>query len=100
MVKTRFAIVMINTHCYYLFIVIPIGINNDNQPFNSQSVLQVVKTTGRSMRVASHCLALLHGGGIDARYVMKIVSATGGKIKPADIRPDLAPLFNASNSAA
>ncbi|WP_137465507.1 YdaS family helix-turn-helix protein, partial [Escherichia coli] len=27
----------------------------------------------------------LHGGGIDARYVMKIVSATGGKIKPADI---------------
>ncbi|HAH0911184.1 TPA: helix-turn-helix domain-containing protein, partial [Escherichia coli] len=42
----------------------------------------------------------LHGGGIDARYVMKIVSATGGKIKPADIRPDLAPLFNASNSAA
>ncbi|MCR2306365.1 helix-turn-helix domain-containing protein, partial [Salmonella enterica] len=38
--------------------------------------------------------------GIDARYVMKIVSATGGKIKPADIRPDLAPLFNASNSAA
>jgi len=36
----------------------------------------------------------------DRAYVMKIVSATGGKIKPADIRPDLAPLFNASNSAA
>uniref|UniRef100_UPI0013311184 helix-turn-helix domain-containing protein n=1 Tax=Klebsiella pneumoniae TaxID=573 RepID=UPI0013311184 len=34
----------------------------------------------------------LHGGGIDARYVMKIVSATNGKIKAAEIRPDLAPV--------
>lgn len=42
----------------------------------------------------------LHGGGIDARYVMKIVSATEGKIKAADIRPDLAPLLNAHNTAA
>ena len=42
----------------------------------------------------------LHGGGIDARYVMKIVSATGGKIKPADIRPDLALLLSAHNTAA
>jgi len=42
----------------------------------------------------------LHGGGIDARYVMKIVSATNGKLKPADIRPDLAPLLDANNSAA
>ena len=28
----------------------------------------------------------LHGGGIDARYVMKIVSATNGKIKAAETR--------------
>ncbi|HHL2824735.1 TPA: helix-turn-helix domain-containing protein [Citrobacter murliniae] len=42
----------------------------------------------------------LHGGGIDARYVMKIVSATEGKIKAADIRPDLAQLLNAHNTAA
>ncbi|MDH8639157.1 helix-turn-helix domain-containing protein, partial [Klebsiella pneumoniae] len=37
----------------------------------------------------------LHGGGIDARYVMKIVSATNGRIKAAEIRPDLAQLLSA-----
>ena len=42
----------------------------------------------------------LHGGGIDARYVMKIVTATNGKLKPADIRPDLAQLLEANNTAA
>lgn len=42
----------------------------------------------------------LHGGGIDARYVMKIVSATGGQIKAADIRPDLASLLQSQHSAA
>ena len=42
----------------------------------------------------------LHGGGIDARYVMKIVNATNGKLKPADIRPDLAQLLGANNTAA
>ncbi|EPK3139682.1 helix-turn-helix domain-containing protein [Enterobacter cloacae] len=42
----------------------------------------------------------LHGGGIDARYVMKIVSATGGKIKATEIRPDLAQLLGAANPAA
>lgn len=40
----------------------------------------------------------LHGGGIDARYVMKIVSATNGGVKPADIRPDLALLLGSNNS--
>ncbi|HAX8532352.1 TPA: helix-turn-helix domain-containing protein [Escherichia coli] len=42
----------------------------------------------------------LHGGGIDARYVMKIVSATNGKIKAAEIRPDLAQLLSAHSPAA
>ena len=42
----------------------------------------------------------LHGGGIDARYVMKIVSATNGKIKVAEIRPDLAQLLSAHSPAA
>ena len=42
----------------------------------------------------------LHGGGIDACYVMKIVTATNGKVKPADIRPDLAQLLGANNTAA
>ncbi|HEP0813073.1 TPA: helix-turn-helix domain-containing protein [Enterobacter chengduensis] len=42
----------------------------------------------------------LHGGGIDARYVMKIVSATDGKIKATEIRPDLAQLLGANNPAA
>ncbi|MDC9623888.1 helix-turn-helix domain-containing protein [Xenorhabdus sp. XENO-7] len=34
----------------------------------------------------------LHGGGIDARFVMPIVRATNGMIQPCDIRPDLADL--------
>ncbi|WP_024551866.1 helix-turn-helix domain-containing protein [Franconibacter helveticus 513] len=38
----------------------------------------------------------LHGGGIDAKYVMPIVKATEGKIKATEIRPDLAPLLRAS----
>lgn len=42
----------------------------------------------------------LHGGGIDARYVMKIVSATNGKIKAAEIRPDLAQLLSEHSPAA
>ena len=42
----------------------------------------------------------LHGGGIDARYVMKIVSATEGQIKAAEIRPDLVQLLGAHNTAA
>ncbi len=42
----------------------------------------------------------LHGGGIDARYVMKIVSATNGKIQAAEIRPDLAQLLSAHSPAA
>lgn len=42
----------------------------------------------------------LHGGGIEARYVMKIVSATDGKVKATEIRPDLAQLLGAQGSAA
>ncbi|HBM2915237.1 helix-turn-helix domain-containing protein [Klebsiella michiganensis] len=41
----------------------------------------------------------LHGGGIEARYVMKIVSATDGKVKATEIRPDLAQLLGAQGSA-
>ena len=37
MVKTRFAIVMINTHCYYLFIAIPIGIDNDKSNHSTRN---------------------------------------------------------------
>lgn len=73
----------------------------------NQTIQLAISITGSQKRLADLCGVAqptvwrwLHGGGIDARYVMKIVSATGGKIKPADIRPDLAPLFNASNSAA
>lgn len=73
----------------------------------NQTIQLAISITGSQKRLADLCGVAqptvwrwLHGGGIDARYVMKIVSATGGMIKPADIRPDLAPLFNASNSAA
>lgn len=38
----------------------------------------------------------LNGGGIDARYVMAIVNATGGKVTSLDVRPDLADLLKAS----
>eukprot|EP01132_Coremiostelium_polycephalum_P012153 gene12153-14865_t len=69
----------------------------------NQTIQLAISITGSQKRLADLCGVAqptvwrwLHGGGIDARYVMKIVSATGGKIKPADIRPDLAPLFNTS----
>lgn len=37
----------------------------------------------------------LHGGGIDAKYVIAISKATNGRIKPYEIRPDLADLLAA-----
>ena len=68
----------------------------------NQTIQLAISITGSQKRLADLCGVAqptvwrwLHGGGIDARYVM-----TGGKIKPADIRPDLAPLFNVSNSSA
>ena len=61
----------------------------------NQTIQLAISITGSQKRLADLCGVAqptvwrwLHGGGIDARYVMKIVSATGGKIKPADIRPD------------
>lgn len=37
MVKTRFAIAWINTHCYYSFIAIPIGIDNDKSNHSTRN---------------------------------------------------------------
>ncbi|WP_249825697.1 YdaS family helix-turn-helix protein [Escherichia coli] len=57
----------------------------------NQTIQLAISITGSQKRLADLCGVAqptvwrwLHGGGIDARYVMKIVSATGGKIKPAD----------------
>lgn len=38
----------------------------------------------------------LHGGGIEVANAIKISTATGGKIKATDIRPDLAQFMNAN----
>ncbi|HAW6870709.1 TPA: helix-turn-helix domain-containing protein, partial [Escherichia coli] len=55
----------------------------------NQTIQLAISITGSQKRLADLCGVAqptvwrwLHGGGIDARYVMKIVSATGGKIKP------------------
>ncbi|MEI7410095.1 YdaS family helix-turn-helix protein [Pectobacterium aroidearum] len=38
----------------------------------------------------------LHGGGIENRYIMKIVKVTGGQVSVAEINPELADLLKAS----
>lgn len=37
MVKTRFAIDRVNTHCYYPFIAKPIGIDNDKSNHSTRN---------------------------------------------------------------
>nr|DAL51257.1 MAG TPA_asm: Putative antitoxin of bacterial toxin-antitoxin system, YdaS/YdaT [Caudoviricetes sp.] len=74
---------------------------------NNKVIQRAIDIAGSQKKLADRCGVAqptvwrwLHGGGIDARYVMKIVSATEGKIKAADIRPDLAQLLSANNTAA
>lgn len=73
----------------------------------NKTIQQAIDIAGSQKKLADLCGVAqptvwrwLHGGGIDARYVMKIVSATNGKIKAAEIRPDLAQLLGAHSPAA
>ena len=59
----------------------------------NKTIQKAIDIAGSQKKLADLC-------GIDARYVMKIVSATNGKIKAAEIRPDLAQLLSANSPAA
>lgn len=74
---------------------------------NNKIIQRAIDITGSQKKLADLCGVAqptvwrwLHGGGIDARYVMKIVSATNGQIQASEIRPDLASLLGAHNPAA
>ncbi|MDN5680117.1 MAG: helix-turn-helix domain-containing protein [Ewingella sp.] len=69
----------------------------------NEAIKKAVSITGSQQKLASLCgvkqptvWRWLHGGGIDARYVMRIVKATEGEVKADEIRPDLADLLAAS----
>lgn len=73
----------------------------------NKTIQKAIDIAGSQKKLANLCGVAqptvwrwLHGGGIDARYVMKIVSATNGKIKAAEIRPDLEQLLSAHSPAA
>ncbi|WP_312387637.1 YdaS family helix-turn-helix protein [Atlantibacter hermannii] len=69
----------------------------------NKAIQRAVSIAGSQQKLADLCGVAqptvwrwLHGGGIEVRYVMQIVKATGGKVKAQDIRPDLAQLLKAS----
>lgn len=73
----------------------------------NEVIQKAIDIAGSQKKLADRCgvsqptvWRWLHGGGIDALYVMKIVSATEGKIEAADIRPDLTQLLKAQNTVA
>lgn len=66
----------------------------------NEVILRAINIAGSQKKLANLCGVAqptvwrwLHGGGIDARYVMPIVNATNGKVKAAEIRPDLAQIL-------
>ncbi|MCT4708807.1 helix-turn-helix domain-containing protein [Enterobacteriaceae bacterium H11S18] len=69
----------------------------------NKAIQRAVGIAGSQQKLADLCgvsqptvWRWLHGGGIEVRFVMKIVKATNGKIKAQDIDPDLAELLQAS----
>lgn len=71
----------------------------------NQVILRAVSIAGSQKKLADLCgvkqptvWRWLHGGGIDIRYVLPIVKATGGKIGPQEVCPNLADLLAEINS--
>ncbi len=69
----------------------------------NKAIQRAISITGSQQKLASLCgvkqptvWRWLHGGGVDARYVMPIVNATRGEVRADEIRPDLAELLSAS----
>lgn len=69
----------------------------------NKAIQRAVNIAGSQQKLADLCgvkqptvWRWLHGGGIDAKYVLAITRATNGQVKPYEIRPDLADLLAAS----
>ncbi|EMH4161621.1 helix-turn-helix domain-containing protein [Pluralibacter gergoviae] len=69
----------------------------------NQVIQRAVEIAGSQKKLADLCGVAqptvwrwLHGGGIDVKHVSAIVNATGGMIKPQEVRPDLAQILQAS----
>lgn len=69
----------------------------------NKAIQEAIDIVGSQKKLAELCGVAqptvwrwLHGGGIDAKYVIKIVKASGGKVTAKEIRPDLASLLEAS----
>nr|WP_310616667.1 helix-turn-helix domain-containing protein [Pantoea cypripedii] len=69
----------------------------------NKAIQEAIDIVGSQKKLAELCGVAqptvwrwLHGGGIDAKYVIKIVRASGGKVTAKEIRPDLASLLEAS----
>lgn len=68
----------------------------------NKAIEKAVSIAGSQQKLADLCGVTqptvwrwVHGGGMDARYVMAIARATNGRVKPQEIRPDLAELLAA-----
>lgn len=66
----------------------------------NKAIQKAISITGGQQKLATLCgvsqptvWRWLHGGGIDARFVMLIVKATNNEVSPLDIRPDLTDLM-------
>lgn len=69
----------------------------------NQAIQKAIHIAGGQKKLATLCgvsqptvWRWLHGGGIDARFVMLIVRATNSEIAPSEIRPDLTELISGS----
>ncbi|MDK2375285.1 YdaS family helix-turn-helix protein [Serratia fonticola] len=67
----------------------------------NEAIQKAVSIAGGQQKLASLCgvsqptvWRWLHGGGINTRYVKRIIKATGGKVKATEISPDLADLLD------
>lgn len=66
----------------------------------NKAIQKAISIAGGQQKLATLCgvsqptvWRWLHGGGIDARFVMLIVKATNNEVSPLDIRPDLTDLM-------
>ena len=84
MVKTRFAIAIVNAFAIIHSFAIPMGnsiMTNQNHSTRNPIITGSQNDWRIYAVVNNYCLALLHGGGIDARLCNENCPATGGKIK-------------------
>lgn len=69
----------------------------------NKAIEKAISFAGSQKKLAELCGASqptvwrwLHGGGIENRYILRIVKATGGQVSLAELNPELADLLKAS----